>query len=119
MEQKTHDSGLTIKKAMERIYEREDNMYTKKTIYSILKLYAEECLNALVDGEKVYLRDVGTIRPDVVTLKHCGLPTVTSRENTSLTIVKVRVRTSNMLKRRLKEKLENGELKGDNQCLEE
>lgn len=32
MNKKTHDHGFTIKKATERIREREDNTYSKKII---------------------------------------------------------------------------------------
>lgn len=109
MNKKTYDRGFTIKKAVERIREREDNTYTKKAIEKILRMYAEECQDTLLNGGKVSIKGVGTIRPNIVEYKHCGLPTVTKGEYTT---VRMNFHTNDifreMLKERLNENMENG-----------
>lgn len=109
MEKKSYDRGLTIKKTVERIREREDNTFTKKAIESILRMYAEECQDILLNGGKVSIKGVGTIRPNIVEYKHCGLPTVSGREYTT---VRMNFHTNDifkdMLKERLNENMENG-----------
>lgn len=112
MNKKTPDRGFTIKKAVERIRKREDNTFTKKAISGILKMYAEECQDALLNGGKVSIKGVGTIRPSLVEYKHCGLPTVDDGEDYSCKIVRMNFCTNDifkdMLKERLNENLENG-----------
>lgn len=112
MNKKTHDRGFTIKKAVERIREREDNTFTKKAISGILKMYAEECQDTLLNGGKVSIKGVGTIRPSLVEYKHCGLPTVNDKEDYSCRIVRMNFHTNDifkeMLKERLNENMENG-----------
>lgn len=109
MNKKSHDHGFIVKRAVERIREREDNIYTKKAISSILKMYAEECQNILLNGGKVSIKGVGTIRPNIVEYKHCGLPTVTKGEYTT---VRINFHTNDifkdMLKERLNKNMENG-----------
>ncbi len=72
MNKKPHDHGFTIKKATERIREREDNTYSKKIIEKVLRMYAEECLVTLLNGDKVSIKGVGTTRPSLVEYKYCG-----------------------------------------------
>lgn len=112
MNKKTYDRGFTIKKAVERIREREDNTFTKKAISSILKMYAEECQETLLNGGKVSIKGVGTIRSNIVEYKHCGLPTVNKGEDYSCKIVRMNFCTNDifkeMLKERLSENMENG-----------
>lgn len=112
MNMKSHDRGFTIKKAVERIREREDNTFTKKAISGILKMYAEECQDTLLNGGKVSIKGVGTIRPSLVDYKHCGLPTVDDGEDYSCKIVRMNFHTNDifkdMLKERLNENMENG-----------
>lgn len=84
MNKKSHDHGLIFKRAVERIRKREDNIYTKKAISSILKMYAEECRDTLLNGGKVSIKCVGTIRPNIIEYKHCGLPTVDGGEYTTV-----------------------------------
>lgn len=74
MNKKSHDYGLTIKKATEQIYKNDNNRYNKKTIENILKMYAEECAYALVNGGKVNIKGVSTISPNIITYDHCGSP---------------------------------------------
>ena len=112
MKKISHDRGFTIKKAVERIREREDNTFTKKAISGILKMYAEECQETLLNGGKVSIKGVGTIRPSLVDYKHCGLPTVDDGEDYSCKIVRMNFCTNDifkdMLKERLNENMENG-----------
>ena len=59
------NSGLTIYKALNRIYDRADNLYSEKVIYEVLKMYVDECRKALLRGERVQLKGIGTIIPEV------------------------------------------------------
>lgn len=112
MNEKTKDHGLTIKRATEEVFNRDDNVYNRKTIEKILKMYAEECLETLVNGGKVNLKGVGSIRPYVANYKHCGLPSMKDKEDSSYTAIKIRVLTSDILKERIKDKLIQNKEKG-------
>lgn len=46
-------------------------------------MYADECLEILLNGAKVSVKGVGTIRPSIVEYKRCGLPTVNDKDNYS------------------------------------
>jgi hypothetical protein len=109
MNKKIHDHGFTIKRATEHIYKREDNTYNKKTIEKILKMYAEECMETLINGEKINIKGVGTIRPNIIHSVHCGLPVMKNREesgeDSSYTVARLNICTSNILKEQLKERL--------------
>ncbi|CUX31182.1 hypothetical protein BN3590_00732 [Clostridium sp. C105KSO15] len=74
MNKKTYDRGFTVKRATEQIHKREDNTYNKKTIEKVLKMYAEECMQTLINGGKINIKCVGTIRPNIIHSVHCGLP---------------------------------------------
>jgi len=125
MYKKSHDHGFTIWRAAERIWKREDNTFSKKAIEKILKMYAEECLKVLMDGDKVSIKGVGTIRPNIVKATCCGLPALKNKEDELYTFVRMHFHTNDLFKERLKEKLnknlENGidGLKGEEECLEE
>ncbi len=109
MNKKTYDRGFTVKRATEQIYKREDNTYNKKTIEKILKMYAEECMKTLINGGKINIKGVGTIRPNIIHSVHCGLPVMKSREesgeDSSYTVVRLNICTSDILKEQLKKRL--------------
>ncbi|WP_185967561.1 HU family DNA-binding protein [Clostridium sp. HBUAS56010] len=125
MSKEKHDHGFTIWRAIERVWRREDNAYTKKSIENILKMYAEECLKALMEGEKVSIKGVGTIRPTIVRTSHCGLGTMKDKEGELRTFVRLHFHTNDLFKKSLKERLnKNMEkgihgLKGEDECLEQ
>ena len=62
--------GLNPHKMTSRILNREDNIYKKEIIYDVLKMYMDEIQKALMKGERVLIRGVGTIIPEVKT--HVG-----------------------------------------------
>jgi len=112
MNKKTYDRGFTVKRATEQIYKREDNTYNKKTIEKILKKYAEECMETLINGGKINIKGVGTIRPNIIHSVHCGLPVMKSREDDSYTVARLNIRTSEILKKQLKERLDENLKRG-------
>lgn len=57
-----------------RIVDREDNIYSKKTIKEILDMYADECAKSLLKGERVRINSVCTIYPEVKTHRSCSFP---------------------------------------------
>ena len=57
--------GLTTKQIAERIMQREDNIYRMEVIRDILDRYSEECMKALIDGEKLNLSGIGTLTPKI------------------------------------------------------
>ncbi len=112
MNKKTYDRGFTIKRATEQIHKREDNTYNKKTIEKVLKMYAEECMETLLNGGKLNIRGVGTIRPNIIHSVHCGLPVMKSREDSSYTVARLNICTSEILKEQLKGRLSENLEKG-------
>ncbi len=112
MNKKTYDRGFTVKRATEQIYKREDNTYNKKTIEKILKMYAEECMETLINGGKINIKGVGTIRPNIIHSVHCGLPVMKDREDSSYTVARLNICTSDILKEQLKERLSENLVKG-------
>ena len=58
-------NALTACKMAKRICDRSDNIYDKKIIENILKMYMDECRKALLAGERVQITKVGTIIPEV------------------------------------------------------
>ena len=50
-----------------RIAGREDNIYHPKMISSILNMYLDECRKALMKGENVQLKGIGTLMPEIKT----------------------------------------------------
>ncbi len=67
--------GLSTHKMAGRISQREDNLYDKKIIVSILNMYMEEVRKAVLKGERVQITGVGTIIPEVKTHKKYYIPT--------------------------------------------
>ncbi len=116
MNKKTYYRGFTVKRATEQIYKREDNTYNKKTIKKVLKMYAEECMETLINGGKINIKGVGTIRPNIIHSVRCGLPVMKSREesgeDSSYTVARLNICTSDILKEQLKERLSEN-LKGE------
>lgn len=62
--------GLSIGQMTGRILRRRANIYDKKTVKDVLKMYMDECRKALIKGERVQITGVGTIIPEVKT--HMG-----------------------------------------------
>lgn len=75
-------------------------------------MYAEECSESLVNGEKVNIRGVGTIRPNISEYARCGLPTIKDKEESHYTVVRIRVHTSDILREKLKERLSRNAERG-------
>lgn len=63
-----------------RIYEREDNIYSRAVITNVLRMYMDEFRRALVKGESVHLPRVGTIIPEVKVGKQHNLPSCNKEE---------------------------------------
>ena len=60
------EKTLTIKQIASRVYNnREDNIYSEKIIYEILKMCMDECKKGLLKGERIQLSGIGTIIPEV------------------------------------------------------
>lgn len=57
-----------------RILDRQDNIYSKKTIKEILDMYADECAKVFLKGERVRINGVCTIYPEVKTHRSCSFP---------------------------------------------
>lgn len=53
--------GLSANKMSARILKREDNKYKKEVIYDVLKMYMDECRKAVLDGERVKLKELGLL----------------------------------------------------------
>lgn len=71
------EKALTMRHIAGRIYNnREDNIYSEKIIYEILKMCMDECKKGLLKGERIQLSGIGTIIPEVKTHEHnyvvCG-----------------------------------------------
>ena len=60
------EKALTMRQIASRIYNnREDNIYSEKIIYEILKKCMDECKKGLLRGERIQLSGIGTIIPEV------------------------------------------------------
>lgn len=57
--------ALTAYKMAKRISNRKDNVYDKEIIENILNMYMDECRQALLQGERIQIKTVGTIIPEV------------------------------------------------------
>lgn len=77
---KNYKRAINITGMAGRVCNREDNIYKLSVITDILKMYFDECLNALEDGEKVGLSTIGTITPHVHTPKTYGCLRMNSPE---------------------------------------
>ena len=50
------------------------NIYSEKMIYEILNKYMDECRKGLLKGERVQLKGIGTIIPEVRTRERFNIP---------------------------------------------
>lgn len=124
MKQDKKDYGLTTQRAVGRILEREDNIYNKETIRNVIKMYMEECINQLMQGETVSFEGIGTFKAGIVNPPGSyGIPNM--NENEPLPYVKMKFRTKTRLKDMLKAKLNKNlkkgikSLKEEAECLDE
>ena len=94
-----------------RVAEREDNIYHPKIISAVLNMYLDECKKALLRGENIQLRGIGTLMPEVKAHVHYNLPEC-NREGGNLPYTRVRMTRTNSLaqemNRKLQENIENG-----------
>ena len=56
--------ALTMHHIAGRIYNREDNLYSEKIVYEILKKCMDECKKGLLRGERIQLSGIGTLIPE-------------------------------------------------------
>lgn len=90
-------NALTAGKMAKRICDRNDNIYDKKIIENILKMYMDECRKALLAGERVQITKVGTIIPEVkVHEGNFNLPRC-NKEGGNPPYTKLRMRRNNLL----------------------
>lgn len=88
---------LTACKMAKRICYRRDNIYDKKIIENILKMYMDECRKALLAGERVQITKVGTIIPEIkVHEGNFNLPRC-NKEDGNPPYTKLRMRRNNLL----------------------
>ena len=80
-----------------RVAEREDNIYHPKMISAILNMYLDECRKALIKGEKVQLKGIGTLIPEVKTHKQYFNPRTCDSVDEYSPYTKVRVWRSRTL----------------------
>ena len=107
----SRNNGFTICKAAKRMSEREENLYSKKVINTILTMYMEECKKELLKGKSVQLTGIGTIIPEIKTRKHFNLPSC-NKEGGNLPYTKVKMKRNYSLiqemNKVLQENIENG-----------
>lgn len=90
-------NALTACKMAKRICDRSDNIYDKRIIENILKMYMDECRKALLAGERVQITKVGTIIPEVkVHEGNFNLPRC-NKEGGNPPYTKLRMRRNNLL----------------------
>lgn len=77
---KNYKRAINITGMAGRVCNREDNIYKLSVISDILKMYFDECQNALENGEKVGLSIIGTITPKVHTPRTYGFSLMNSPE---------------------------------------
>ena len=107
----SRNNGLTTCKAAKRISDREDNLYSKKVINTVLTMYMEECKKELLKGKSVQLTGIGTIIPEIKTHKYSNLPSF-NKEDSNLPYTKVKMKRNYSLiqemNKVLQENIENG-----------
>ena len=90
-------NALTACKMAKRICDRSDNIYDKRIIENILKMYMDECRKALLAGERVQITKVGTIISEVkVHEGNFNLPRC-NKEGGNPPYTKLRMRRNNLL----------------------
>lgn len=104
-------NALTACKMAKRICDRSDNIYDKKIIENILKMYMDECRKALLSGERVQITKVGTIIPEVKTRLFYNLP-ICNKEGGNPPYTKLKISSNDLLgeamNRALVKNIENG-----------
>ena len=101
-------------KMASRVAKRKDNIYHQKIISAVLNMYLDECRKALMKGEKVQLKGIGTIIPLVKTHRssnRCHLPTF-NQDNVNQPYAKIKITRNNSFVQEMNETLlkniENG-----------
>ena len=89
--------ALTMRQIASRICSRDDNLYSEKIVYEILKKCMDECKKGLLRGERVQLTGIGTLIPEVKTHKHYFNPRTCDNVDEYLPYTKVRVWRSRTL----------------------
>lgn len=104
-------NALTACKMAKRICDRSDNIYDKKIIENILKMYMDECRKALLSGERVQITKVGTIIPEIKTRLFYNLP-ICNKEGGNPPYTKLKISSNDLLgeamNRALVKNIENG-----------
>lgn len=83
--------ALTMRQIASRICSRDDNLYSEKIAYEILKKCMDECKKGLLRGERVQLTGIGTLIPEVKTHKKYFNPRTCDNVDEYLPYTKVRV----------------------------
>ena len=95
-----------------RVAKREDNIYHPKMISAILNMYLDECRKALLKGERVQLKGIGTLIPEIKTHKQYFNPRICDSVDEFLPCTKVRVSRSrtliNEMNKTLLKNIQNG-----------
>ena len=108
------EKHLTMRQIAGRICDKEDNIYSEKIVYDILKKCMDECREGLLKGERVQLTGIGTIIPLVKTHRssnRCHLPTF-NQDNVNQPYTKIKISRNNSFVQEMNETLlkniENG-----------
>ena len=95
-----------------RVAKREDNIYHPKMISAILNMYLDECRKALLKGERVQLKGIGTLIPEIKAHKQYFNPRTCDSVDEYLPCTKVRVWRSrtliNEMNKTLLKNIQNG-----------
>lgn len=89
--------SLSASKMAKRIANREDNVYDKRIIENILNMYMDECRKALLRGERILIKKVGTIIAEVKARMSYCLP-ICNKEGGNPPYTKLRISRTNLLK---------------------
>lgn len=89
--------ALSAYKMAKRISDRKDNVYDKRIIENILNMYMDECRKALLRGERILIKKVGTIIPEVKARMSYCLP-ICNKEGGNPPYTKLRISRTNLLK---------------------
>ena len=108
------EKHLTMRQIAGRICDKEDNIYSEKIVYDILKKCMDECREGLLKGERVQLTGIGTIIPLLKTHRssnRCHLPTF-NQDNVNQPYTKIKISRNNSFVQAMNETLlkniENG-----------
>ena len=108
------EKHLTMRQIAGRICDKEDNIYSEKIVYDILKKCMDECREGLLKGERVQLTGIGTIIPLLKTHRssnRCHLPTF-NQDNVNQPYTKIKITRNNSFVQEMNETLlkniENG-----------